>query len=454
MANSRNSGSNQGLIIRLRDPNEISESPICRTTGYLSAANLLSLFEATDLTANPRLPRVNEQVKDMWKAIEEGRGQFFHYKNNGILLATTACESLERDRFRLRFETTNSVESPRGVLNGGHTMLACISSLIRQVASRKETKLPKFGLWKDFRETIWPDWRAEVLEQIEELQQFLVPIEILHPYQGQDEQFDNLIHEIAEARNNNCELTDETASNHSGFYEDLKAAMPDDKIRSAIEWRTNDGGRIKARDVVALACVPLSLIAEEIVDHKFDLKHCYNSAAKCTSFFSEIYQKVSVPVNAVYQLNDDEHGRLMASAIALTRELVELYDWLMIEFPLAYNRAGGKFGNITGMRQGDDYVTRYRELSCEYSYSDGFFMPILAATRILIAREENRLYWSQNPKDFLERNLDRIMRTFKGVVKANSFDGRLLGRDQSVYEMAFETLSMIHEMENLQESAS
>jgi hypothetical protein len=49
---------------------------------------------------------------------------------------------------------------------------------------------------------------------------------------------------------------------------------------------------------------------------------------------------------------------------------------------------------------------------------------------------------------FLQRNLARLMKTYKGIIKTQNFDGRLIGRDSSSYEMAYETFLMLHEIEN------
>lgn len=454
----RNHKANGSTILRVRKRHEISDEPVCRVTGYLNPANFLALFEAADLTANPRLPRVNAQVRDMWDAIEL-KPDAFHLKNNGILIAASSCESLERDRYRVGFDPADSEAHPRGILNGGHTALACAASLVRQAADRNDAKPPRFRMWDEFRNEVWPDWSTDVAEIIDGIEEFLVPVEILYPAEGATETYDALIHEIADARNNNCELTEEAKANHAGYYKELKAAMPNADIRNAIEWKTNTPGtRINAKDVVALACVPLSQISEEVAGFKIDLKQVYNSTSKCSSYFSKVYQQVSTPQDAVRVLKDDDAGRLVASAISLTGELVELYDWLQTEFTRAYNRAGGAFGGIEGMKGesgGRQYRTRFSEALCDFKYSDGFFMPILTSVVLLIERDGNQLRWSKSPRQVIERHLDRMMTTYKGMVKDKGYDGRVIGRDQTSYDHAHSTLSMLLDLEDaLQQQGS
>ena len=281
------------------------------------------------------------------------------------------------------------------------------------------------------------------MDTIEEIPSFFVPVEILYPKDGRIDQYDSLIHEIADARNNNCQLTEETKANHAGYYEELKNAMPDDEIRNAIEWRTNDGGRIKVKEVAALACIPLSTVSEEVAGLKIDLKQIYNSTAKCSAYFNSIYEAVSEPKGALQILRNDDHGRLVANAIGLTRELIEVYDWLTIEFPNAYNAAGGSFGNIESVK--GPSRTRYRQRECDFSYSDGFFMPILASVQMLIDRDGCTLRWSENPLSFLHQHLERAMKIYRGKIRDMKYDGREVGRDSGSYETAYETFSMLRD---------
>ena len=64
-------------------------------------------------------------------------------------------------------------------------------------------------------------------------------------------QFHGSIFDICEARNNNVQLTEATKANQLGLYEHLKN-VTDPKLIDQIEWKTNDGGRIKVDDIIAL----------------------------------------------------------------------------------------------------------------------------------------------------------------------------------------------------------
>src|SRR5690606_15237395 len=108
---------------------------------------------------------------------------------------------------------------------------------------------------------------------------FLVPIEVLVPADiERDEVVDALnasLLYICAARNNNVELTLETRANKKGFYEYLRSALPSTMV-DRIEWKTNDGGEIKVRDIIALAWIPLSVI-DLPVDIKIPPQNIYRN---------------------------------------------------------------------------------------------------------------------------------------------------------------------------------
>jgi hypothetical protein len=92
---------------------------------------------------------------------------------------------------------------------------------------------------------------------------FLVPVEILVPADVEDDfvlnAFTGSLLEIGAARNNNVQLTLETKANKKGFYDELRKALPS-QIAERVEWKANDCGVVKVRDLVALSWIPLSVV--------------------------------------------------------------------------------------------------------------------------------------------------------------------------------------------------
>ncbi|MDW8444969.1 MAG: hypothetical protein RML45_12405 [Acetobacteraceae bacterium] len=118
-----------------------------------------------------------------------------------------------------------------------------------------------------------------------------MPIEILVPADLKDDaivsDFRSQLLEICAARNNNAELTLETKANQKGFYEAIKAALPD-KVARRIEWKSNiAGGDIKVRDIIALSWIPLSRIPD-LPGKKPPPQNLYRNKSECVKLFDEL----------------------------------------------------------------------------------------------------------------------------------------------------------------------
>ncbi len=460
--------SNSKVIVRIGHKCTEKSAPISRVKGYLAATELVKLYNSCTLAADPRLPSLNPQVRDMLQCLETDPDKF-RYQNNGVLVAASSVDlSLDRDRAEIVFDPVDSKDSPRGILNGGHTAFSCLLFLMMRAAEMHDQVLTKIKNWDDLT-IAWNHWRDEAIEVAQNLDiTFHVPIEILYPGDGTSaNEYDSMIHSIADARNNNCQLTDETKSNFVGMYEELKEAMPTDRIRELIEWRTNTPGTcIRVKDVVALACIPVYEAAKPLHDdeslhdfpNRLDLKQVYNSTAKCTDYFHRVYRAVAKPEGNLYKLCG-ANGRLIASAIRCTAEIIECYDWLEQNFPTAYNDANGRFNSLenVGRKCSTDsrqYFTKYFEVPIDTKFSDALFIPILVGLRRLLEiNDEGCLFWKIDPIDFLKRNLPLLMRTYKGTLKDNGNDSRLLARSETAYSLVYETFGMILELEALKVSS-
>ncbi|SMN16497.1 hypothetical protein CRYPA_276 [uncultured Candidatus Thioglobus sp.] len=85
----------------------------------LDARNFAKLIDAVGLTVNPRKSRVGKITNAIQETLELSP-ELFRFKSKGLLVSTSSCIELERNRFDLSFEE----EQYEGVLDGGHNMLA------------------------------------------------------------------------------------------------------------------------------------------------------------------------------------------------------------------------------------------------------------------------------------------------------------------------------------------
>lgn len=274
---------------------------------------------------------------------------------------------------------------------------------------------------------------------------FLVPLEILVPSDLDDddaaEEFARSLLSICSARNNNVQLTLETKANKKGFYEDLRKALPDG-IAERVEWKTNDGGEIKARDLIALAWIPLTALGLDYVP-SIPPQNIYRNKGECAKLFDELMSddRVSEPTDGEYTMAI--HNKAIKSALTIAAQLPALYDKIYSEFPSAYNDGEGKFGRINVVKMAKDMRTKpttyFTDKPVTYSYPDGLIMPLVFGLRALMAvSEDGRVKWSQDPIKFLEERLENIVRKYRVILDAFRFDPQKVGKNEGSYDLVLD----------------
>src|SRR5579859_6811546 len=105
------------VLIRYDQYAEQVEGPVRRIVGFVRAKNMLTLFDAADLEANPRSAKSGPVTDAIVESIQESP-EIFPFKTKGVLVGSSDYDALDRRRFELRFQ------NPRieGILDGGHNM--------------------------------------------------------------------------------------------------------------------------------------------------------------------------------------------------------------------------------------------------------------------------------------------------------------------------------------------
>lgn len=432
------------IILKFEDVAVQAHGPVKRLVGFVQAKNMLALFDAADLDANPRSAKAGPITAAIMESIEED-AEIFPFKTKGILIGASEYEALQRNRYQLLFVST-AIE---GVLDGGHNMLAIGLYILSKVID-DEKVLKKIKLWDDFKKA-WNAHRDSIGEIRDELN-FLVPVEVLVPADLDDEDvifgFKSSLLEICAARNNNAELTLETKANQKGFYEEIKKALPA-SVADRIEWKTNMiGGDVKVRDIVALAWIPLSLI-----DLPGKLKaplpqNIYRNKGECAKLFDDLMDDDSVSAakgGPIHEL----HNSKVLSAISVLGDLPELYDKIYAEFPKAYN-FWGDFGRMKIVRiydatkKGDKsgkYLrgqpeSHFTEMPVKYRYPDGLIMPLVYGLKALMKVVDGKVTWATDPNLFLNSHLKEIAGAYKLVLEMSGFDPQKVGKNETSYKIA------------------
>lgn len=444
------------VIIRFDTVAEQAAGPVMRIIGFAKARDLLQLLDSADLEANPRSAKAGPVTEDILESIDE-TPEIFVFKTKGILVGASSYEKLQRNRYRLTFENTKI----EGILDGGHNTLALGTHILVRALGDNVVKR-KIRRWPDFK-AMWDECRDEVEalrlrkpddeEYDEGALDFLVPLEVLVPSDIEDdgtlEAFNGSLLAICSARNNNVQLTLETKAAKKGFYEVLRAALPAE-IEKRVEWKTNDGGPVKARDLIALAWIPLSKLSLEDMP-KIPPQNIYRNKGECAKLFDDLMSRDDVSKATDGEYTREVHNKAVKSALTLAGKLPALYDKIYKDFPSAYNENAGKFGNISVVRTAGKMRTQPRsyftEDDVDYSYPDGLIMPLVYGLKALIeVRDDGTVAWAQDPKKFLDANLSAVVRKYRVVLDAFKFDPQKVGKNEGSYDLvvdAFETQLML-----------
>lgn len=439
------------IVIRFEQVSEQTEGPVCRIVGFVRAKNMLQLFDAADLEANPREAKAGAVTADIIDSICE-TPDTFPFKTKGVLVGASNYAALERKRYEIRFENTKI----EGILDGGHNMLA-IGTYVLARALGDDRIFKKIKRWTELKDA-WAANRTEI-EELKRLAgeesgsgplDFLVPVEVLVPADTANsdavDEFNSSLLDICAARNNNVELTLETKANKKGFYEYLRKSLPP-SIASRVEWKTNDGGEIKVRDLIALAWIPLSVI-DLPVDFKIPPQNLYRNKGELAKHFDTLMsdERVSSVSNGDY--THELHNTAVHSALVIAGELPDIYDKIYRDFPAAYNGdRDGRFGGLSVVKMADRMRVKPRahftDVEVDYAYPDGLILPLVYGLKALMAKEANgHVCWKEDPFHFLDEHLESIVKKYRVILDAFRADPQKVGKNEGSYDLvldAFET---------------
>lgn len=438
------------LIIRFETVDRQTEGPVTRLVGFVRARNLLTLIDAATLEANPRTAKVGQITSDIRESIER-TPELFPFKTKGILVASANCQALERRRHKMTFENP-AIE---GILDGGHNTLA-IGLHILSEAGVDGREIKRLKTWPDFKEA----WEANQ-DKVKDLKtsaasgeggplDFLVPVEVLIPSDPDDdislEAFTSSLFEIGAARNNNRQLADEAKANKKGLYDYLRKTVSPE-IAKKVEWKSNDGGDVKIRDIVALSWIPLSLLPLPEGVSKPRVVDIYSGKGKCSTSFDTLMEHPDVSRqtgDGTFELYSNKVG----AALVLAGKMPVLYDLIYREFPSAYNESGGRFGRLSSVKLASDMrtkpVTAFSKTPVQHSYPDGFIMPLVYGLSALMEVDENgNVGWNvSDPEKFVRDSLTNVVRRYRAIIEAFSGDPTKIGKNEGAYTIAkdgFET---------------
>jgi len=436
---------NQKVVIRFDEVCERDKYELRRIEGTATAGSMIRLIDVADLQANPREAKVGDVTDAIEDSLEE-TPNLFPFKTKGILLAAGKCELRERKRFQLHFDD----EDIEGVLDGGHNLLAIALHILRRAIGEDADKALK-GLkrWEMIPD-VWKSNR-DAIEKVKSKLDFLTPLEVIFPQgsaSGRDD-FESAVLDVARARNNNAELTEETKANKAGFYDAIRQSI-DRELVEQIEWKTNDGGRIKVRELVALSWIALSRIEPKVPGKdEFSPVAMYRNKGACVAAYNTLMASDDISERAKGEIRELK-DKAVKSAIAMLKDIPALFDLIYEEFPEAYNEASPGFGRVSSVRIWDPtkaessdpkYLshaarTKFYRRECKYDFPDGFIMPLVWALGELMEYKDGRVTWRVDPARFIKKNLAKTLKVYYGMIQMANYDPQKVGKTSACYYLA------------------
>lgn len=455
----------QSVIIKFDFCSEQMVLDIKKIVGLVKAKFMVAIIDSLNLDANPRSSKTGAVTDDIQESIETDPNAF-PFKTKGILLASSRYEFLERDRFKISPENLEI----EGILDGGHNTLAIGLYILKKAMSFAGETLPKGPkTWDQFKE-LWfahhdaiDAYLAEVREndQLNTLD-FYVPIELLVPRDANDtlcvDTFKRKLLDICAARNNNVQLQITAKSNQRGYFDTLRELMEKEnpEISKRIEWKTNDGGDIKAQDLIALAWIPLQLISE-VKDDKGRViepvspQKLYSAKGSCLKQFEKLMSSPDVTRETSCDYKRELKNTEVCSAFEVAVQIPALYDYIYAKFPECYNQADGKYGRITSVAKMNEgrcakKVTPFTNKPVDYMNPEGFIVPLVYGLLALMEKTKvggySRIQWKTDPVPFLEQHLVEIVKYYKGAISMCDYDPQKIGKNAQSYTQAISAFRM------------
>lgn len=444
------------IIIKLHDANE-QQYDLRKILANIPLKSFVDLISVTNLEANPRLAKTSRVTQQIEESLNTN-GEYFHFMSKGVLVAAREVEALERGRFRLTFED----QELEGILDGGHNTLAIGRFVLKKVLSDEmeesdasEYVDKKLKSWQSFKE-VWSKYENKVSGMKNQLPEIYIPIEVIHPSADPEgiQHFEDMLLQINAARNNNAELTQETRANKKGYYEEIRKAL-DAEIANQVEWKTNDGGRIKVRDIIALSMIPLSKLGsyKSLQKIKNNPTVIFSSKGQCVQFYEDLMAEDGVTQDVKGDIIEivDPH---VLSALQILSDLPALFDLIYEKLPPAYNHAGGKFARIEGVKGGNDHKAKYKthfyRKPVSYSYGEGYVYPLVVALSALMKVEGDKVVWVTDPYKFVEKNINTVMRSFYSMISGQQYDPAKVGKEKGCYNLAYDLFLSAYKNELLE----
>lgn len=342
---------------------------------------------------NPRDPSVTSVVaKKIRSSFEESPKEFF-FKNRGITLLVEKA-SFENDTKELSIEFAN--EGIHGMLDGGHTY-KIIQTVIDSLDDAEKDELNDAHV------------RLEILEGFSDTEDVV---------------------SIVEARNTSTQVKDQSLEELKGHFESIKNVLSNESYANRIAYKEiefADDGSKKDIDI------------KEILSYLM----CFDTEA----FDGKNHPIVAYSGKGSVLNHVKQNQERLKKFLPLLPQILRMRDVIYAEMPEAYNDAGGKFGNLTGVielskkKNAEPIELPFISKESTYSIPAAFIYPILASLRNLVDCKNDKCSWKRDPEKFFEdMKVELIQRV---VDQAKEFrNPNKLGKSKDTWRSCYDCIAL------------
>lgn len=344
----------QKVTLLVNDLKSLPDSNDPKKKEYVANVSVLELAKANIPTdANPRK---QDQKSRVFKEIKESILSFdniFRYKNNGVFIN---CSSVVFDNDKAKpIELSFNLEKEElkhGILNGGHTVLACKEAYAEILSSIENGEASE--------------------DELTKLQEQSVQVRMVTGLTDLEE-----IVEIADAANTSVGVTTESFIEMSGGFEGIKSKLRNSLWNEKIQFKMNDKMETD----------------EGLIDYPIDVKELLALiwAVNSDMFPTDGYDKALVkPYSSKGSLvnryeNEDTRNEFEISSPKL-KALLTLRDFILVSAESVYKAGKGRsdfhLSRISSKFSKNDVVDIFDYEIPKVTLNRGAMLPILSSFRV------------------------------------------------------------------------
>jgi hypothetical protein len=235
-----------------------------------------------------------------------------------------------------------------------------------------------------------------------------------------------LLRAISRARNNNVQVKQRDLENLAHAFDEVKNAIAGESYADSVRWRDSD--ETKPIDGQTLLIL-LMMFHEKWISYDDDPVAAYGQKGLCLEEFKD-HKETKSP----------EYTALLVEQLPV---LLRLFDTIELEFPDAYNAAGGKFGKYANVKTTANGRTQLQSETA-WKYTTAWIYPLYAGFRALLKHEDGVMNWKADPIEFWNQHKVEIVRaympSFRPIASATATK---VGRNVPAFQICRMTVKLL-----------